>query len=336
MNGELSHNLPQLTTSGNRILRADTRTPVLLRGLNRSGMEYSEPSAAGFLAAAGLTEAEIREMVLNWRANIIRLPFNQDWVLRGRNSHPAAEYLASLDQAISWASALGAYTILDLQWLDADTAYGYTQDSNQEKKPNRVAPTPDANTIQLWDILGDRYKDEPAVLFDLFNEPHDALNDDFMPIHLVDADGNVTESDDGSVGAEEWGAWASYLVARVRRIRPAGLILVGGVDWAFDLRDIWVDAPDIVYSAHIYPNRAEHSWDKALGRAGEVPVFIGEWGGTGTDLDFGRSLAERMRQLGLSWTAWSWVDYPPLVREPRAPLYEPTEFGELVRTELQH
>jgi len=57
MNGELSHNLPPLITSGNRILSAGTGTPVLLRGLNRSGMEYSEPSEAGFLGAAGLTEA---------------------------------------------------------------------------------------------------------------------------------------------------------------------------------------------------------------------------------------------------------------------------------------
>jgi hypothetical protein len=334
MNGELSHNLPQLITSGNRILRADDRQPVLLRGLNRSGLEYSEPSEAGFLAAAGLTEDEIREMVLNWRANIIRLPFNQDWVLRGRNGHPAAEYMASLDQAISWAAALGAYTILDLQWLDADTAYGHTRDANQEKKPNRVAPTPDAGTILLWETLSARYKDEPAVVFDLFNEPHDPLDDDFLPIHLVDEDGSVTESDAGFVGAEEWGNWAAYLVSRVRRVRPAGLILVGGVDWAFDLRGIRVDAPGIVYSAHIYPNHARHSWDKALGRAGEVPVFVGEWGGTDADLDFGRTLADRMRLLGLGWTAWSWADYPPLVREPRAP-YEPTAFGELVRSELK-
>src|SRR5215469_15433436 len=129
MNGELSHNLPQLVAAGNRILRSDTMRPVLLRGVNRSGMEYSEPSDAGFLASAGLTEDEIREIVLSWRANIIRLPFNQDWVLRGRRGHSAEDYLASLDLVISWAAALGAYTILDLQWLDADTVYGHTRDA---------------------------------------------------------------------------------------------------------------------------------------------------------------------------------------------------------------
>jgi hypothetical protein len=242
--------------------------------------------------------------------------------------------MSSLDQVISWAAALGAYTILDLQWLDADTVFGHTRDANQQKQPNRVAPTPDANTIVLWDMLSARYQGEPAVLFDLFNEPHDPLGDDFLPIHLVDAEGDVTESDGDYVGAGEWVPWAAYLVGRVRRVRPTGLILVGGVDWAFDLRDVQVDAPDIVYSAHIYPNRAEEAWEKALGRAGELPVFVGEWGGGDTDLDFGRSLSERMGGLGLGWTAWSWVDYPPLIREPRAPLYQPTAFGELVRGEL--
>jgi len=335
MNGNLSHNLPQLVTDRNRILRSDTMQPVLLRGVNRSGMEYTEPSDAGFLPAAGFTEDEVREIVLNWRANIIRLPFNQDWALRGRYDHSAEEYLLSLDQVISWAAAFGAYTILDLQWLDADTVYGHTRDGNQQRRPNRIAPTPDANTNRLWDTLAARYKNEPAVLFDLFNEPHDPLSDDFMPIHVVDAEGEVTESDADFVGAEEWGRWAAYLVARVRSVRSAGLILVEGVDWAFDLRGVRVEAPDIVYSAHIYPNRAERTWERALGRAQEVPVFVGEWGGADADLDFGRSLAERMRRSGLGWTAWSWVDYPLLIREPRAPLYQPTPFGELVRSELR-
>src|SRR5581483_5730245 len=128
MLGQLSHGLPDLATSENRILRMDTGEPVLLRGVNRSGLEYTEPSDNGFLAAADFTEEEVREIVMGWRCNIIRLPFNQDWALRGRHGHSAEEYLSALDQVISWAAALGAYTILDLQWLDADRVYGHTFD----------------------------------------------------------------------------------------------------------------------------------------------------------------------------------------------------------------
>jgi aryl-phospho-beta-D-glucosidase BglC (GH1 family) len=336
MRSELSHNLPSLGTSANRILRTDTMQPMLLRGVNRSGLEYTEPSAAGFLAAAAFTEDEVRQIILDWRANIIRVPFNQDWALHGRAGFPAEAYLASLDQVISWASALNAYTILDLHWLDRDTAYGTTIDQNGNKTPNYVAPTPNADTIVLWKTLAERYRDEPAVLFDLFNEPHNRLPDDSLPTNVIGPDGEVVESDNSSVGPKQWVQWASRLVAEVHKIRGDGLILVGGVDWAFDLRDIRIEAWNIVYSTHIYSNRQVYDWPIALGGAGEVPVFVGEWGGTdtGEDLKFGRNLAAVLRQQQLCWTAWSWVDFPQLVQTPRTPDYRPTAFGELVRTEL--
>ena len=151
---------------------------------------------------------------------------------------------------------------------------------------------------------------------------------------MVDTDGNVIESDSDLVGPQEWSAWAARLVLAVRKSRPKGLIVIGGVDWAFDLRGVRVNAPNIVYSTHLYPNRKRGVWWKALGSSEEVPVFVGEWGGTESDLDFGLALVELMREQGLGWTAWSWVDYPQLIQSPRAPDYEPTTFGHLVRNEL--
>jgi endoglucanase len=281
--------LPPLITSGNRILRSDTNQEVLLRGVNRSGLEYN--------AAAGITEQEIREIVVGWGANTLRLPFNQDWALHSE------DYLAIIDQVISWAAQWGAYTILDLQWLDAVTIYG-------EQVDNHVPPAPDENTIVLWNKLATRYRDEPAVLFDLLNEPHDPTT------------------------ADDWSAWASRLVQEIRDTGAPGLILVGGVDWAFDLRDVYVEGPNIVYSAHIYANRKTGDWPKALSRIADVPVFIGEWGGTDDHLAFGRKLAALMRKERLGWTAWSWVDYPQLVQPPGAPNYLPTAFGQLVKDEL--
>ena len=76
VDGELSNGLPHLTTLDNRIVRADTGATVLLRGLNRSGLEYSEPDEQGFLSAAAITRSEIQTIVKEWGANIIRLPFN--------------------------------------------------------------------------------------------------------------------------------------------------------------------------------------------------------------------------------------------------------------------
>jgi hypothetical protein len=155
-----------------------------------------------------------------------------------------------------------------------------------------------------------------------------------LPIHRIGPGGAVIESDGSYVGHEEWIPWAARLVNEIRAIRQGGLILVGGVDWAFDLSNIRLDAPNLVYSTHIYGNRAPGTWRKAIGRANEVPVFVGEWGGTAAHLSYGRNLANVLRQQGLGWTAWSWVDYPQLVELPRAPDFRPTPFGGLVRGEL--
>src|SRR5262245_5016114 len=105
MRGELSSGLPPLTTAGNRIVRADTGEPILLRGVNRSGLEYSEPDEEGFLSSAEISQAEIGAIVQDWGANIIRLPFNQDWVLRGRGAWSAEAYRTALDRVIRWASS---------------------------------------------------------------------------------------------------------------------------------------------------------------------------------------------------------------------------------------
>ncbi len=172
------------------------------------------------------------------------------------------------------------------------------------------------------------------MLFDLLNEPHNPLDDDFLPLHLIGSDGNVVDSDRDFVGPEEWVPWANRLTAEVRRIRPNGLILVAGVDWAFDLRQIRVDAPGVVYSAHIYPNRRPLDWDKALDRWNDVPLFVGEWGGSQQDQAFGRQLAGVLRQRGIGWTAWIWIDEPHLLVPPPAPNYQATAFGDLVRNEM--
>src|SRR5580698_2206030 len=150
MNGQLSNGLAPLTTSGNRIVSAATSEPILLRGVNRSGLEYAGPDEQGFLSGASLSRSEIEFVVREWRCNILRLPFNQDFVLRGRLGRSGEEYQQAIDQVIYWASLYGAYTLLDLQWLDADRIYGGDR--------NFVAPLPNIESLELWTTLARRYK----------------------------------------------------------------------------------------------------------------------------------------------------------------------------------
>ncbi|MEZ5402767.1 MAG: cellulase family glycosylhydrolase [Bryobacteraceae bacterium] len=315
MPGTLSEGLPALATAGNRILEIATSRPVLLRGVNRSGMEYAEPDHAGFASAAGITGSEMRHIAEDWRANIVRIPFNQDWALRGRRGHTAEAYLRDLDNIVRWAASHRMYTLLDLQWLDADNPFG----------PDRqfVPPLPNPSTPVLWEMLARRYRDEPAVLFDILNEPHDRLPDD--PYPLWRPDGTLDDPSRRRVTMAEWQPWARSLVDAIRGPHPDALIFVSGANWAYDLRGFPLDRANLVYSTHVYRNKGRN-WDEAFGDLALAhPVFAAEWGGRDRDLDWGRDLLRYFDRRGIGWAAWSWADQPHLVAR-----HAPTKFGELV------
>jgi endoglucanase len=305
---------------------------VRLRGVNRSGFEYSVPGVDGFLAAAAISEDEIREIVQRWGCEIIRLPFNQDWVLNGCGSFSGETYMQALDQVIDWAAAMGAYTILDLQWLDASTKYGHTSADGEE---NHVAPLPEPATLNLWSSLAERYREEAAVLFDLLNEPHDPLDDDNQPKFLIDSSGMPFEAEVHSVGPDEWLPWAARLIDEIRRVHSNSLLLLSGLDWGYDLQHVFVDTYNLVYSTHVYPIRKSRDWKRAFGHAAStLPVFIGEWGGGDNDVEWGTRFLSCINKLGLGWTAWSWTDRPFLVTDARRADYRPTVFGRLVQSQL--
>lgn len=322
MSSRLSHNLPPLRTSGNRIINTVAGVPVLLRGINRSGLEYSDPDEQGFLSGASISRAEIYAITQHWHANIIRLPFNQDWVLRGQAGRSGEEYRQALDQVIYWASMFGAYTLLDLQWLDAERIYGGNR--------NFVAPLPNMQSVELWSTLARRYKDEPAVLYDLFNEPHDRLPDDPHPLNKPD--GTTYPPGQMRVTMNEWQPWARALTQAIRSENPDALIFIGGTNWAYDLRGMpFDDLENVVYSTHVYPNKGD-DWDRVFGDLSDsVPIFAGELGGTDVpeELDYVRRLLDYLEQKQIGWAAWSWIDDPKLVTR-----YAPTAFGELVRDGL--
>jgi len=329
MNGELSHGLAGLATRGNRIVQAGTGAEIRLRGVNRSGLEYVWPDEQGFLSGASISRAEIGCIIQGvseqqqWRCNVVRIPLNQDFVFHGRAGHSGDEYQRALDQVISWNAAFGAYTLLDLQWLDAERLYGHTRDG----KDNYVAPLPNSESIELWKVLGSRYKEEPAVLYDLFNEPHDRLPDDPYPLNR--ADGGAYPDSQRAVTVAEWTPWAKQLTAALRGEHPGALVFIGGLNWAYDLRAMPMEIDNAVYSTHVYPDKGGN-WDGAFGKLSEkAPVFVGEFGGGDKDLKFGQRLLEYLDAREIGWAAWSWSDKPPLMSR-----YVLTRFGGIVTTAL--
>jgi aryl-phospho-beta-D-glucosidase BglC (GH1 family) len=322
----LSKDLPRLTTSGNRIVNARTGELVLLRGINLSGLEYCSPDGSGSLTKGRITPEVIAEIVEGWNANVIRVPFNADWAL-ARNGYDPGPYRAALSSVLKIAAELGAYTILDLHWLDARTVRGSTGG-----RPNFVPPLPNADAVTVWAQLAEIWSDETAILYDLFNEPHDQLPDDLEPLLGVREDGSTFVLPGRRVGPDQWLPWARQLIAAIREKNPDSLIFVSGTDWGYDLQGCLLpDIPNLVYSSHVYAFKRTR-WNEAFGSlSASAPVFVGEWGGTGDDLEWGRKLAGYLEKRGIGWTAWSWSDHPRLVEySPEAP-FTPTPFGELIR-----
>ncbi len=278
-------NLAWLWVEGSRIV-GESGEPVALHGVNRSGLEYDR------LRGNGISREEIDYICQKWRANVIRIPFNQEWVLTDRT------YVEKLDQVIGWVKDNGAYAILDLQWRDTAT---------------KIPPIPDANAVRMWKQLAERYRDEPAVLYDIHNEAHDV---DFA----------------------SWRKRAIEIIEAIREVHPKALILVSGMNWASDLRP-WASAPlpydNVVYSVHVYPWMGGRSnWESNFGRfADKLPIFCGEFGGGDQDVEWGRELIRYLHEKGIGWCAWSWVDKPYLTQpEDRR---TPTAFGQLVFSYLQ-
>ena len=286
-NGPLILMPTPLSTEGRSIVDALSGNPLLLRGVNVSGMEYSH------LPHAGMNPDELRLVVEGWRSNVVRIPFVQSLVV---NSSVSRDYIEELRQIVKWLAELGAYTILDLQWLDREIVVG--------PGDNRVPPEPNNASIVCWDILARAFQGVPHVIFDLFNEPH-------------------------GISAERWVDWAYVLSGAVRAVDLERVVMVSGVDWGYDLRGVALQIPKVIYSTHVYRVKGDQ-WDRCSGdRAWEVPVFAGEFGGNDEDLIWGEELLDYFEERAMGWTAWSWRDKPHLQHGG-----EPTAFGDLVRSRL--
>src|SRR2546423_15410972 len=92
---------------------------------------------------------------------------NEDCWLNINGVAPAsggAPYQAAIQSYVKLLHQYGLYAILDLHW----NAPGTTKATGQQVMPDADhAPA-------FWTSVASVFKSDPAVLFDLYNEPHDA------------------------------------------------------------------------------------------------------------------------------------------------------------------
>jgi hypothetical protein len=271
-----------LSTSGAKIVDED-RKEVILRGVNLPDFGWG-----------GYDQTQTRAItvaVREWKVNVVRVRIYEE-----RFFADSELYLSKLEsEVVAPARSLGVYVIL----------HPFLRD-------RVVLPT--KRTPEMWKMIAQKYRNDPTVLYDPLDEPHD--------IDLV----RVREAYQG-------------LIELIRSINSKSLIIVTGLNWGREINP-YVLSPlpyvNIVYRSNPY-NEPDQFADVFGEAVGKLPVFLGEFGAEGYPPMSKEAVIELLGYAdknGISWTAWSFqnVGCPCLVADTKA--YTPTAYGEIVRQAL--
>jgi len=240
--------------------------PVVLRGMSSHGLHWF-PQFASSQAIASTSQ---------YGANLFRVAM---YTAEGGYLSQPDTLRAQVIQAVDAAIANDMYVILDWHILS---------DGN-----------PMTNLSQAKAFFSDmaaRYGENPAVLFELCNEPN----------------GGVSWSGDVK-------PYAETLVQVIREKAPRSVILIGSPTWSQDIHLAAADpvaGENLMYTCHFYAG-THGQWlrdriDAVL--AAGLPIFISEWGTSAADGSGGVFLAESAQWLdflaerGISWANWSLCD----------------------------
>ena len=241
----------------------------------------------------------------------------QPVVLRGMSSHGLQWYgqFAS-SQAIKNTADYGANLFRIAMYTDED-GYLSNPDKIRQQAISAIdaAVSNDMYVIIDWHILSDgnpmfhvseseafftdiaqRYKDNPAVLYEICNEPN----------------GNVSWQNDIK-------PYAQRIINTIRSQSPKSIILVGSGTWSQDIHIAAADPlqyENIMYTLHFYAgthgNELRNRIDQVMTQG--FPVFVSEWGTSRADGSGGVFINEScqwldfLNQRGISWTNWSLCD----------------------------
>jgi endoglucanase len=275
-------------------LRDPANRVVRLQGVNVPSMEWSNAGDKELLRS-------VEEAFDGWGANLIRLPLAQDrWFGKAQyQSDSGAEYRQIVHDVVAMAAERGDYVLLDLHWSDAGV---WGKEIGQHNMP-------DSNSLLFWQSVAPEFKNHPAVLFDLYNEPHD------VSWEVWKNGGRVIEKAKDGTPIPYATPGMQKLLDAVRATGAKNPVVAGGLDWAYDLTGMVKgfalsdpQAKNVVYSTHIYPWKSD--WEGHIGAAADrYQVLVGE---VGCEPDpkhedpatWAPKILAFIDKRRLNWTAW--------------------------------
>jgi aryl-phospho-beta-D-glucosidase BglC (GH1 family) len=272
----------KVAVAGNHLV--DSAGNVLtLRGADISATEYvcAQGWSSDPYGGAPLADVSTYQAMRTWHINVIRVPLNEDcWLGINGVTVGGAAYRTAIANEVSAAHQAGMYVILDLHWSAPGSQLALSQN-----------PFPDQDhSPAFWSSVASAFKNDPAVIFDLFNEPFDYwgtgsdhwagwLNGETQTQYTTGGSSNVTAS---------WKtAGMQQLIDVVRAAGAAQPVLVNGLDWGNDDSGWLAHAPSdpagqLIAGAHIYPGQgcsAASCWNAVYpALQSKYPVLIGETG----------------------------------------------------------
>jgi hypothetical protein len=319
-----------LHVAGNQLIDAAGR-PVLLHGVNHSGTEFA--CVQGWGMFDGPSDNAFAAAIRSWRANAVRVPLNEDCWLGINGVAPAysgAAYQGAIRDYVNLLTQNGLYPILDLHW----SAPGTTLATGQ-------SPMPDADhSATFWSQVAQTFKDNGAVIFDLFNEPWPDYQQDSVAAWTCWRDGGTCPS----IAYATVGMQA--LVDTVRATGAANVIALGGVSYSNALGSWLAYKPNdplgnLAASWHVYNFNVCSSTPcfdaTAAPVAAQVPLITMEIATNSCDATFFNGLMSWLDAHNASYLAWVWNVWGTACF-PKSLIsnYDgtPTTYGQLYRTHL--
>ncbi|WP_197287550.1 cellulose binding domain-containing protein [Streptomyces apocyni] len=330
---------PALKVSGNQLVDSEG-APRRLLGVNRSGGEFA--CVQGYGIFDGPVDDASIQAIADWNVNAVRIPLNEECWLGLDNIDPryaGGNYTTAIKDLVRRVEDHGMTPIVELHW-----SWGqYTGNSSgcSDIHASCQKPMPNAQYSKaFWSSVASTFKDDPAVVFDLFNEPYpDRATPTAEQAWTCWRDGGDCPGITYEV------AGMQSLVDAVRDTGAQNVILVSGLAYSNDLSQWLSYAPsdpagNLAAAWHVYNFNAcvsESCWEQTLAPvAAQVPLVAGEIG----ENTCGHSFVDRVMRwfddrdlsyLGWTWNTWDCSAGPALIRD-----YDgtPTAYGIGLRDHL--